>query len=81
MNFKINIFQGCKFRMHVPNVVRSCDIRVKEIMLKHPKLTTIEPPQLNYEKKIMKLVDSDPGINNIVIVDNINIRNLPGYQC
>lgn len=37
------------------------DVRIEEIMRKHPKLTTVEPPTLNYDRNIMKLPNLDSG--------------------
>jgi len=52
--------------MHVPNMENDHDVRIEEIMRKNPKLTIIEPPLLNYDRNITKLVNLELGKQYII---------------
>lgn len=49
--------------MHVPNIKNEYDKQIEKIIQKYYKLTVAEPPKLNFENKIMKLITLEPGKN------------------
>lgn len=59
-------FQGCQYRVHVPDVKNKCQVAtlVEKTMNECRELIVVEPPPpppMNFNKKIMKLVDPDSG--------------------
>ncbi|XP_043486165.1 uncharacterized protein KIAA1841 [Polistes fuscatus] len=53
---------GCKYKEHVPNIKTENDMNILNIFLTYKDIISIEPPQLFYPEKMVRLVPHDSSI-------------------